>query len=777
MRLLRLFLFAKNLSKIRFVSIGALSVCVIFLLAAAPLAAQNLIRSSFQMMNNAPPTVRFGAIGGGNFSLHFPNFNTVPGYATTFLLPYVPDNSLQSDQTFRSNVAVSPILGGLLELPFSEQFYLSLRGAYTSHSGEVRATQRFYDALSDEIFALDHTLSFSYSTLSAEIGTTWKPLEALPNLVFGLGVQGALGMDSRVFVQNSSSELVAVNGMPRLPIKPNVRGDLPSENLVLSGFASLGYELPLLLGMQGAAGRLLVTPELSVVAGLTNIVGGFTGTDSWRMVQIRPQLALKYEFPRSFERTEEYERFDTVRIRQTRESRTMTSIPDTVRTGIVTQKRDKEWSGNIQSLVTMRYRTDTLISTTVVVQKPTMRFSLVTMGVQPDGKEVAVPEIRIEEIIGQTYTPLLNYIFFAEGSSELPVRYVRLQSEATRSFSPETLRRSTDALFVYHNVLNILGSRMKQVPEATITLTGCTSGSGAEQGKTTLAEARAKSVKQYLCEVWGIAAERITTKARLLPEKPSLPLTESDKREENRRVEISTLTPELMAWVVLADTVRTATPSAVRIITQVETETPPSAWRLVITHEGDTLRTFDSLGQPPQMFDWDFAKEARMQGRDLATLTAPFLLHPALRDSIGDTHTSEAVQLPIRQLTVQKKRRERRKDKEFEQFSMMLFEFNDSRPSAAQENAVKFIQSHLKTLSELTVVGYTDRTGSPEYNRKLSLERAEQIARVITGAEQPSEQILVRGMGNSELLFDNNIPEGRFYSRTVRVLVETPIAN
>ena len=166
-----------------------------------------------------------------------------------------------------------------------------------------------------------------------------------------------------------------------------------------------------------------------------------------------------------------------------------------------------------------------------------------------------------------------------------------------------------------------------------------------------------------------------------------------------------------------------------------------------------------------------------MQGRDLATLTAPFILHPALRDSIGDTHTSEAAQLPIRQLTVQKKRRERRKDKEFEQFSMMLFEFNDSRPSAAQENAVKFIQSHLKPLSELRVVGYTDRTGSAEYNRKLSLERAQQIVRVITGAEQPSEQVLVRGVGNSELLFDNNIPEGRFYSRTVRVLVETPISN
>lgn len=164
-----------------------------------------------------------------------------------------------------------------------------------------------------------------------------------------------------------------------------------------------------------------------------------------------------------------------------------------------------------------------------------------------------------------------------------------------------------------------------------------------------------------------------------------------------------------------------------------------------------------------------------MQGRDLATLTAPFVLYPALRDSIGNTHTSEAAQLPIRQLTVQKKRRERRKDKEFEQFSMMLFEFNDSRPTAAQESAVKFIQGHLKPLSELTVIGYTDRTGSPEYNRTLSLERAQQIARMISGEENLSEQVFVRGLGNSELLFDNSVPEGRFYSRTVRVLVETPV--
>jgi hypothetical protein len=31
------------------------------------------------------------------------------------------------------------------------------------------------------------------------------------------------------------------------------------------------------------------------------------------------------------------------------------------------------------------------------------------------------------------------------------------------------------------------------------------------------------------------------------------------------------------------------------------------------------------------------------------------------------------------------------------------------------------------------------------------------------------------GVGNAELLFNNDIPEGRFYCRTVNIVVKTPV--
>ena len=70
----------------------------------------------------------------------------------------------------------------------------------------------------------------------------------------------------------------------------------------------------------------------------------------------------------------------------------------------------------------------------------------------------------------------------------------------------------------------------------------------------------------------------------------------------------------------------------------------------------------------------------------------------------------------------------------------------------------------------MTITGYTDRIGKDDYNLRLSQRRADQTAK-----ELESTEASVTGLGETIELHNNDLPEGRFYSRTVTIIVETPI--
>jgi outer membrane protein OmpA-like peptidoglycan-associated protein len=751
---------------------------ILILYGASLLPAQILVRSTSSLLPNAPPDLRLGVFIGTDAALHLSNFASIPNFPTTFI-NYTPSPGLPDDKTFRSGFTLGVAFGGLAEIPIGNGLFLNLRGGYASQSGRLLASQGFYTLSPngiDELYpSIEHTLRFSLSSITGELALTWKPTwEILPNLLISAGLSAGSQSSDQGFTQSSRVELAGSPIAP--PIKtPFVSGTFTPLTIVAGAVGRISYEIPLPLGDGVMNGRFLLTPELSAKLNVTPVMTGFPDNGSWSILHFRPVIVLKYELPRRYERIDEYEQRDTVRIQQTFESPVPMTIPDSLRKGETTAKRDTALLGNVRRTIILTRRTDTLFTTNVVVRKPAMEFSVGMLGVMPDGKENAVPEVRIEEIIGQKYFPLLNYIFFSEGASELAARYIRVSPRERTNFDPTSLFSPSDPLYIYHNILNVLADRMKRIPELTLTLTGCNADVGIEKGNRALSEARASAVKQYLCGTWGIAPQRVTIQSRNLPEKPSLPLTEADKREENRRVEITVSLPEYFKWIVTADTVRTVNPPTIRFVTRVESESPVRAWRLGITHKGDTVRRFDSAGMPPQVFDWEFAKEARTRGQDLGSLTEPFVLHPELLDSAGQTLASEQVSLPIKQITAQRKRRERKRDKEFEEFSMMLFEFNQAALTTEQSKTISFIQSHIRQLSEIAITGYTDRTGTAEYDRKLSLERAQQISRAILGEKTSPEQVTVRGVGKDELLYDNAIPEGRFYCRTVKVTIETPV--
>jgi outer membrane protein OmpA-like peptidoglycan-associated protein len=150
--------------------------------------------------------------------------------------------------------------------------------------------------------------------------------------------------------------------------------------------------------------------------------------------------------------------------------------------------------------------------------------------------------LTIEEIKTIDSSPMLGHIYFADGSSEIPSRYVRFAGpEETTRFDPQKLRGTLEK---YYQVLNIVCKRLTDHPEAQIMLVGCNANTGAEKGKKTLSAQRAEAVRDYLQQVWNIASERMTIEARNLPEMPSTSRLK-EGQAENRRVEIRTTDPAI----------------------------------------------------------------------------------------------------------------------------------------------------------------------------------------------------------------------------------------
>jgi OOP family OmpA-OmpF porin len=72
--------------------------------------------------------------------------------------------------------------------------------------------------------------------------------------------------------------------------------------------------------------------------------------------------------------------------------------------------------------------------------------------------------------------------------------------------------------------------------------------------------------------------------------------------------------------------------------------------------------------------------------------------------------------------------------------------------------------------SKVVATGYTDHLGNAEVNQRLSDGRAKSVADALKAG-----QVTSLGVGARRPLYNNDLPEGRFYNRTVEVRVETPV--
>ncbi len=402
------------------------------------------------------------------------------------------------------------------------------------------------------------------------------------------------------------------------------------------------------------------------------------------------------------------------------------------------------------------------VTTIPVVQEKDVQFSVRAPKVVPLSRQVK-----------ETF-PLINSVFFNQESTDIPARYIQLNDDQAASFKeaqlqegqPDNLNngRSARQLAVYHNILNIMGDRMRSNPQSTIALIGASDKNPAE-GKI-----MAGNIKQYLVTVFGIDGSRIsiegTDKPAISSEQPGADKELALLREEDRRVDIVSTSPELLMQVggsssaflkpvEINSTEADPLDSYVLFNTDGATESMKS-WSVDVTDEQGNVQHYGPYTQDQASVSGKTILGNSQQGNYKIEMT-------------GQTNNGEVIK---KESSVSLMKMDDPKQQGL-RYSI-LFNFDKSKSIASYEKFLTDIVTPLIPENGTVIIhGHTDIIGDETYNHTLSQERA-------TGAQQIIEQALEKagtkdvtfesygfGKDTGTAPFENTLPEERFYNRTV----------
>jgi outer membrane protein OmpA-like peptidoglycan-associated protein len=666
--------------------------------------------------------------------------------------PYFP-NQVSCNQSYKNGTGHGVAIGLLADYPFTPVFsagarlgYATLGGTLSTnsvigYSASVGSNQQTPDQVETQ-----YALEASFGALSFE------PMMSMT--MFGK-VQVSAGLRAAFLINSTYTEserLIRPDYAFFLPDSTRIRSErsglIPNVQAVqTAATGSVAVDIPV-------SPKIIIAPELRYCLALN----GLSDVD-WSVSTIQFGIGVRsplYSSPPPL-----YIR-DTIVVRDTVVIARIDAVEETCTlTGSTMSMREQRSTDGEILLVSELYTVSEKYSR-VVPRMAQLNVNVEAYTIAPNGERAVLKEFVVEETEIEENYPLLPQIFFAAGEARIQRTGMSLMDKTrTDGFSESTLSKNT--IEVYHDLLNIVGQRMRELPTETITLIGCNSNIGDERNNLELSRARAEGVRSYLQDVWGIEASRMNIKAVNLPSSPSNNSTE-DGQAENRRVEIVPSNPSLLRAVAIKNVTVRSSPRVIDVVPSVYSEAGLASWTAKISQEGRELRSFSGQSTPDK-YVWDVSSEPYPK------LEKPVTVSYEAIDRTGQRKSNSA-SVDVKQMSIRRKRFEQKDDKRIDRFSLIVFDFNKADLNADNKRILEEVQSRIEPNSIVTIAGYADKTGDVEYNRDLARRRCMEVEKVIA---VKSVKPLISPIGSDILLYDNSTPEGRAYCRTVQIIIETPI--
>lgn len=695
---------------------------------------------SYGQVDTTKPILYIGAFGGVNYNLHSAGFKSLPG---------IPNCCPK----FETGSGIGPQVGASIRFPFDETSSLILRIGYSNYSGklekeefigntELREATPPFETTKVVQAISNHSVEGILSGFSLEPMYSWNIFERL-NWNIGLNISYLLNPQFTQREQLISPNNVVFKDTEKRTRNEYINYDIPEANIIqMFGKTSLNYSIPF--------GRnMILSPEFGFAYPFTKIF-----SDEWKVMPITFTINLEYPIKPRIEK-EEVEEVEYIRD-------TVIIADFNAKTTTITLKSK-------DSKVRIVESDRTIVKTTTITEKyekivpksSKITGNLVINGKDRQGNIQPNPTLTIEEIEVSESFPLLPYVFFPEASSDLKrTSMVLLEPKDSKSFSTKYLPWET--LNIYSNLLNIVKERMEKNSNSRITITGTNSNTAVESNNLELSKARANAVRDYLVNNLGINPNRIAINSQNLPNKPSNPTT-PDGIQENQRAEIYADNISILEPLELSQIDKIANPPIIEIEPAIFADLPIKSWNMTITQNNKVIRRYS--GTRPEKQQWIVETEP------IPEFETPAIIKFNATDEQGNLFEIEK-SIELTQKTIKKKREEIQNDTVYQRYSLIVFDFDKSELTDAHKAVLDKIRKSIKPNSQVSIYGYADRMGTPQYNKDLANRRIDEVVKYL----KIKPEILKRyPIGSDELLYDNNTPQGRSYSRTVKIIIATPV--
>jgi outer membrane protein OmpA-like peptidoglycan-associated protein len=194
-------------------------------------------------------------------------------------------------------------------------------------------------------------------------------------------------------------------------------------------------------------------------------------------------------------------------------------------------------------------------------------------------------------------------------------------------------------------------------------------------------------------------------------------------------------------------------------------------WSLEINADEEPLVTLEGNGEPFIERNIDLWEIGLNKLRSRKTINARL----TITDVRGQTFVTDKAETSIKYLRREERVAQKMGYRVVEKYALILFDFNSDTVKERNKVVLDRVIERINQFpsAKVTIVGHTDIIGKEEYNIDLSKRRAKTVYDQIlkTDVVNP-ERISYDGFGPNEAPYENSLPEGRSFNRTVTILLE-----